>query len=135
MEYRNLGSAGLKVSVLSLGSWPTFDAQIDEVSAAAEAHHLHKPQMEQPQYNLFVRNKVEQEYTGLYEGMGLGLTTWSPLASGVLTGKYSRGIPKDSRLARPGYDRLREKFITPQRIEGVKKLEAIAKGLGATTAQ
>jgi voltage-dependent potassium channel beta subunit len=108
--------------------------EIREAWAVAEKHHLHKPQMEQTQYNLFVRHKVEQNYARLYSGIGLGLTTWSPLASGVLTGKYNAGIPKDSRLALPGYDWLRSE-VTPQRIEAVKKLEPIAKELGATTAQ
>ena len=108
--------------------------EIREAWAVAEKHHLHKPQMEQPQYNLFIRHKVEQSYARLYSGIGLGLTTWSPLASGVLTGKYNAGIPRDSRLALPGYDWLRS-VVTPQRIEAVKKLEAIAKQLGATPAQ
>ncbi len=109
--------------------------EIREAWAMAEKHHLHKPQMEQPQYNLFVRHKVEQNYARLYSGIGLGLTTWSPLASGVLTGKYNTGIPKDSRMALPGYDWLRTSAVTPQRIAAVKKLEPIAKDLGATSAQ
>ncbi len=108
--------------------------ELREAWAIAEKHHLHKPQMEQPQYNLFVRHKVEQNYARLYAGIGLGLTTWSPLASGVLTGKYNNGIPKDSRLALPGYDWLRN-VVTSRRIEAVKKLEPIAKGLGGTVAQ
>jgi aryl-alcohol dehydrogenase-like predicted oxidoreductase len=91
--------------------------------------------MEQPQYNLFVRHKVEQNYARLYPGIGLGLTTWSPLASGVLTGKYNSGIPKDSRMALPGYEGLRKSTVTPQRIEAVKRLEPIAKELGASLAQ
>jgi voltage-dependent potassium channel beta subunit len=108
--------------------------QIREAWAAAEKHHLHKPQMEQPQYNLLVRNRVENEYSRLYDGIGLGLTTWSPLASGILSGKYNSGIPKDSRLALPGYEWLR-KAVTPQRIEAVKKLEPIAKELGCSMSQ
>ncbi len=109
--------------------------EIREAWAVAEKHHLHKPQMEQPQYNLFVRHKVEQNYARLYGGIGLGLTTWSPLASGVLTGKYNTGIPKDSRMALPGYDWLRTSAVTPPRIEAVKKLAPIARDLGATLAQ
>lgn len=109
--------------------------EIREAWAVAEKHHLHKPQMEQPQYNLFVRHKVEQNYARLYPGIGLGLTTWSPLASGVLTGKYNSGIPKDSRMALPGYEGLRKSTVTPQRIEAVKRLEPIAKELGASLAQ
>ncbi len=122
--------------------------QLMEAWAIAEKHHLHKPQMEQPQYNLFVRRRVEKEYARLYAGIGLGLTTWSPLAAGLLTGKYNAGVPKDSRLALPGYDWLRNDPL--QRgvpagsggtasfaalVEAVKKLQPIAQDLGATTAQ
>src|SRR5919107_3751984 len=82
--------------------WGTSEWSADEIRAAwdiADRHHLHKPVVEQPQYNLFSRSKVEQEYARLYEDIGLGLTTWSPLASGLLTGKYRGGIPTDSRGA------------------------------------
>jgi voltage-dependent potassium channel beta subunit len=82
--------------------------QLMEAWAIAEKHHLHKPQMEQPQYNLFVRRRVERDFARLYAEVGPGLTTWSPLAAGVLTGKYNAGVPKDSRLALPGYDWLRK---------------------------
>ena len=108
--------------------------QIREAWAVADKHHLHKPQMEQPQYNLFVRRRVEREYSRLYEGIGLGLTTWSPLASGILSGKYNAGIPKDSRLALPGYEWLREAASAP-RIDAAKKLGPIARELGCTMAQ
>ncbi len=108
--------------------------QLMEAWAVAEKHHLHKPQMEQPQYNLFVRRKVELEFARLYDGIGLGLTIWSPLASGILTGKYNAGIPKDSRLALPGMDWLKPALST-QRIEAVKRLVPIASDLGATPAQ
>jgi voltage-dependent potassium channel beta subunit len=108
--------------------------QLMEAWAVAEKHHLHKPQMEQPQYNLFTRRRVEKEYARLYSGIGLGLTTFSPLASGVLTGKYNAGIPKDSRLALPGMDWLKG-VVTPPRIEAVKKLGSIASDLGGSTAQ
>jgi voltage-dependent potassium channel beta subunit len=82
--------------------WGTSEWSADEIRAAwlvADRHHLHKPVMEQPQYNLFHRKRVEQEYARLYADIGLGLTTWSPLASGLLTGKYRSGIPADSRGA------------------------------------
>ncbi len=82
--------------------WGTSEWSADEIRAAydiAERHHLHKPIVEQPQYNLFHRKKVDQEFKRLYEDIGLGLTIWSPLASGILTGKYLKNIPKDSRLA------------------------------------
>ena len=112
--------------------WGTSEWNADQIMEAcmvAEKHHLHKPQMEQPQYNLFVRHRVEQNFARLYDGIGLGLTTWSPLASGVLTGKYNAGIPKDSRLALPGYEWLHE-AVTPARIAAVKKLQQIAADLG-----
>src|SRR5690606_36581291 len=75
--------------------WGTSEWTADEIRAAweiAERHHLHKPQMEQPQYNMFHRERVEKEYARLYGDIGLGLTIWSPLASGLLTGKYNNGI-------------------------------------------
>jgi voltage-dependent potassium channel beta subunit len=128
--------------------WGTSEWNADQLMEAwgiAEKHHLHKPQMEQPQYNLFVRRKVEKEFAGLYAGIGLGLTVWSPLAAGVLTGKYNAGIPKDSRLALPGYDWLRNDVLQrggpdsaavfPSLVAAVKKLQPIAKDLDATTAQ
>jgi voltage-dependent potassium channel beta subunit len=117
--------------------WGTseWDAdQLMEAWAMAEKHHLHKPQMEQPQYNLFVRRRVEKELSRLYGGIGLGLTTWSPLASGILTGKYNAGVPKDSRLGLPGYEWLRDSAITPARIDAVKKLQAVAGDLGVSVA-
>jgi aryl-alcohol dehydrogenase-like predicted oxidoreductase len=104
--------------------------------------------MEQSQYNLFVRRRVEKEYERLYPKIGLGLTVWSPLAAGLLTGKYNAGIPKDSRLALSGYEELRADPLQrgvpagtggtasfPALIEAVKKLQPIADDLGATTAQ
>jgi voltage-dependent potassium channel beta subunit len=117
--------------------WGTSEWSADQLREAwgiAERHHLHKPQMEQPQYNLFVRRRVEKEYARLYSGMGLGLTTFSPLASGVLTGKYADGIPKDSRLALPGMEWLKD-AVNPARTEAVKRLAPIASSLGASTAQ
>src|SRR4051812_3275368 len=89
--------------------WGTSEWTADEIRAAweiAERHHLHKPVMEQPQYNLLNRTRVEHEYARLYDDLGLGLTTWSPLASGLLTGKYKDGIPADSRGALAGYEWL-----------------------------
>ncbi len=127
--------------------WGTSEWNADQIMEAwglAEKHHLHKPQMEQPQYNLFVRRKVERQYSRLYSGIGLGLTIWSPLAAGVLTGKYNAGVPKDSRLALPGYEGLRAdplqkgggaKDYLPSLVEAVKKLQPIAEELNATTAQ
>jgi aryl-alcohol dehydrogenase-like predicted oxidoreductase len=91
--------------------------------------------MEQPQYNMIHRDKVEKEYLPLYRDIGLGTTTWSPLASGLLTGKYNDGIPPDSRAALHGYGWLKKHVITPQNIAKVKQLEPIAKELGCTMAQ
>ena len=117
--------------------WGTSEWKADQIMqawAVAEKHHLHKPQMEQPQYNLFVRRNVEKGLSRLCDEIGLGLTIWSPLASGVLTGKYDAGIPKGSRLDLPGYQWLRD-VVTPARIEAVKKLRPIASELGGTPAQ
>ena len=117
--------------------WGTSEWSAEEIREAwkiAEKHHLHKPQMEQPEYNLFNRRKVEVEFARLCPGIGLGLTTWSPLASGLLTGKYNDGIPSGSRLALPGYEWL-QADVRPERIEAVRRLGPIAADLGATTAQ
>jgi voltage-dependent potassium channel beta subunit len=117
--------------------WGTSEWSAEEIREAvgiAEKHHLHRPQMEQPEYNLFARKRVEEEYARLCAGIGLGLTTWSPLASGILTGKYSAGIPADSRMALPGYDWLKES-LTQDKVDAAKRLGPIAADLGATIAQ
>ena len=118
--------------------WGTSEWSAGEIRAAwliADKYGWHKPQVEQPQYNLFERKKVENEFFRLYEDIGIGLTTWSPLASGMLTGKYINGIPKDSRGALNGYDWLKDSLTNQERIEKVKKLIPIAKELGCTMAQ
>jgi len=118
--------------------WGTSEWSADEIRAAweiAERHHLHKPVMEQPQYNLFERSKVEQEYARLYEDLGLGLTIWSPLASGLLTGKYIDGIPEGSRGTLAGYDWLQGMLTDEEANERVKRLQPIAADLGCTMAQ
>ena len=118
--------------------WGTSEWTADEIRTAwdvAERHHLRKPVMEQPQYNLFERRRVEKEYARLYEDIGLGLTTWSPLASGLLTGKYVRGVPKDSRAALPGYEWLRDLLTDEQRNTQVKAFMKIAKRLDVTASQ
>lgn len=118
--------------------WGTSEWPADDIRAAydiAERHHLHKPLMEQPQYNLFARDKVEVEYSRLYEDIGLGLTTWSPLASGVLTGKYIDGVPEDSRAALDGYEWLRKMVTDPERNASVKELRSVADDLDCTLAQ
>lgn len=91
--------------------------------------------MEQAQYNLFHRHRVENEYARLYEDLGLGLTTWSPLASGVLTGKYSNGIPAGSRSTLPGYAWLQESVSNPDWIAATERLRPISEELGCTLSQ
>lgn len=115
--------------------WGTSEWTADEIRAAfeiAERHHLHKPVMEQPQYNLIHRDRVEKEYARLYEDCGLGLTIWSPLASGLLTGKYRDGIPDDSRAALPGYEWLKNGTITTENVAKVERIRPIADELGTT---
>jgi voltage-dependent potassium channel beta subunit len=101
----------------------------------ADKYSLHKPQMEQPHYNMLHRERFEKDYARLYKELGMGTTIWSPLASGLLSGKYNDGIPSDSRAALKGYEWLQENVITPQRIEIVKKLVPIAKDLDCTMSQ
>jgi voltage-dependent potassium channel beta subunit len=109
--------------------------QIDHAWQIADRHHLHKPQMEQPQYNILTRHKVEHDFTRLYSTLGLGLTTWSPLCSGLLTGKYRNGIPQGTRAALKGYEWLQDKWSTQQREQLVPKLCEIALSLDCTPSQ
>jgi voltage-dependent potassium channel beta subunit len=104
--------------------------QIREAHAVAERHHLIGPVMEQPQYNLFHREKVEKEFAPLYDTVGLGTTIWSPLASGVLSGKHTLEGDASSRLRAAGLDWLRERELTEARLKKVEELKAIATGLG-----
>jgi voltage-dependent potassium channel beta subunit len=118
--------------------WGTSEWSADEIRAAweiAERHHLHKPVMEQPQYNLFESRRVEKEYARLYEDIGLGLTTWSPLASGLLTGKYRDGVPNDSRGSLAGYEWLADRLTNPDELAKVERLRPIAQELGCSMAQ
>jgi voltage-dependent potassium channel beta subunit len=118
--------------------WGTSEWSAEDIRTAydiAERHHLHKPIVEQPQYHLFHRKRVEEEYAPLYEDIGLGLTTWSPLASGLLTGKYRAGIPEGSRGTMPGVSFLKEGLTDKARNEAVAKLEDIARELGGSVAQ
>jgi voltage-dependent potassium channel beta subunit len=118
--------------------WGTSEWSADEIRSAydiAERHHLHKPVVEQPQYNLFHRTRVEREYARLYEDIGLGLTTWSPLASGLLTGKYHAGIPKGSRAELPNYAFLREELTNQRKNAIVTQLQTVATELNCTLAQ
>lgn len=118
--------------------WGTSEWSADEIRAAwsiADKHNLHKPVMEQPQYNLFHRKRVEHEYARLYEDIGLGLTTWSPLASGLLTGKYRNGVPKGSRGARKDMNFLVDGLTDDAKNTAVTKLEAVADDLECTVGQ
>ena len=118
--------------------WGTSEWSADEIRTAwdvAERHHLHKPVMEQPQYNLFHRRRVEQEYARLYEDIGLGLTTWSPLASGLLTGKYRNGVPAGSRGTLEGMGFLVKGLTDAGKNLAVTQLDGIAKDLGCSMGQ
>ena len=125
-----------KVLYWGTSEWPAEN--IRTAREIARANFLHAPTMEQPQYNLLHRERVEVEYAPLYREFGLGLTTWSPLGSGVLTGKYSRGVPKDSRMNTPGYEWMRDRIDSRQGradLKRVDRLLPIAKEMGVTPAQ
>lgn len=118
--------------------WGTSEWPVADVLAAwqfAERHGLRKPIVEQPEYNLFARRRVEEDYRPLYEDLGLGLMTWSPLASGVLSGKYRNGVPADTRGALPGYEWLRRSLVDSERNMCAAKLARVALELGCTPAQ
>ena len=118
--------------------WGTSEWAAAEIVAAieiAERHHLHKPVMEQPIYNLFERHRFSPEYERVYRDYGYGTTTWSPLASGLLTGKYLGGIPADSRANLEGYDWLHNDMTDREKLEKVSALEPLAKEMGASLAQ
>ena len=118
--------------------WGTSEWSAAEIRAAwqvAERDHLHRPVMEQPQYNLFERQKVEVDLLPLYEEIGLGLTTWSPLASGLLSGKYLDAVPDGSRATLPGYGWLRERLTDPGANSRVRALKDVAGDLGVSLPQ
>ncbi len=118
--------------------WGTSEWSAADIRAAyeiAERHHLHKPVMEQPQYNLFHRERVEVEYARLYDDMQLGLTTWSPLASGLLTGKYQGGVPDGSRGAMQGMGFLLKGLTDAAKNKAVGQLSSIAQELGGNVGQ
>jgi len=118
--------------------WGTSEWSADEIRAAwdiADRRNLHKPIVEQPEYNLLHRDRVEREYARLYEDIGIGTTTWSPLASGALSGKYLDGVPDGSRAAMRGYDWLRDEVDDEQRNAIIRRLKDVADELGCTLAQ
>ncbi len=111
---------------------------IREAYEFARREHLIPPVVEQPQYNMLTRDRVEKEYERLYGDIGLGTTIWSPLASGILTGKYNEGVPEGSRLDLEQYQWLRDRIMGPgwdEKVDKARKLEPIAKDLGGTLAQ
>jgi aryl-alcohol dehydrogenase-like predicted oxidoreductase len=121
--------------------WGTSEWSADQIMQAygiARRERLIPPAMEQPEYNMFARHRVEREYARLYEEIGLGTTIWSPLASGFLTGKYNQGIPQDSRLNLKGYEWLREQYESEegqQKIQKVRELAKIADEIGCSMPQ
>ncbi len=117
--------------------WGTSEwsaAEILEAHAVAKELNLIGPAMEQPQYNLFERQKMEQDYLPVFNGVGMGTTIWSPLASGLLSGKYNNGIPADSRLAIEKYTWLKERMMQEEKIAKVRKLANVADELNTTLA-
>jgi len=125
-----------KVLYWGTSEWPA--STIREAAQFARQHHLYGPSVEQPQYSLLHRERVELEYAPLYAELGIGATTWSPLASGLLSGKYTAGIPAGSRLAQPEMAWLRERFerdtAGEQRLERARAFTALAAELGAPPA-
>jgi voltage-dependent potassium channel beta subunit len=118
--------------------WGTSEwsaAEITRADGIARQYGLTPPSMEQPEYNMLARQRFEVEYAPLYRDLGYGTTIFSPLASGLLTGKYNNGIPKGSRMELPDMDWLRKEFLVPEKLQVVKNLEPLAKDLGATQAQ
>jgi len=120
--------------ILYWGTSEWSGAEIAEAHMVARELHLEGPAMEQPQYNLFERYRMEVDYFTIFKNIGMGTTIWSPLASGLLTGKYNDGIPEGSRLALEGFDWLKDRTLSEQRIESVRNLDAVAKELNTTLA-
>jgi voltage-dependent potassium channel beta subunit len=120
--------------ILYWGTSEWSGIEIMEAHRVAKDYRIIGPSVEQPQYNLFERNKVENEYLEVYKNVGLGTTIWSPLASGLLTGKYNDGIPEGSRFAIEGFDWLKDRWIAEDLIARVKKLGELAKELGVSQA-
>jgi voltage-dependent potassium channel beta subunit len=120
--------------ILYWGTSEWSGVEIMEAHRIAEAYRLIGPAMEQPQYNLFERTKVDAEYLEIYKNVGLGTTIWSPLAAGLLTGKYNDGIPEGSRFQIEGFEWLRDRWLMQEKINKVQQLGAIAKALKVSTA-
>jgi voltage-dependent potassium channel beta subunit len=120
--------------VLYWGTSQWSGAEIMEAHRVADQHHLIGPSVEQPQYNMFERFKMEQDYLPVFKNVGLGTTIWSPLAAGFLTGKYNNGIPEGSRLAMEGFDWLKDRWVQDAKLEKVKKLGILAHEMGVSLA-
>ncbi len=120
--------------VLYWGTSEWSGVEIMEAHRVAQQYRLIGPTMEQPQYNLFERDKVEKEYLDIFRTVGMGTTIWSPLASGLLSGKYNDGIPKNSRFALQGFDWLKDRWVSEDKLKKVKKLSELAAKLGVSTA-
>ena len=120
--------------VLYWGTSEWSGVEIMEAHRVAQHYRLIGPTMEQPQYNLFEREKMDKEYLDVFRTVGLGTTTFSPLASGLLSGKYNEGIPKGSRFSLEGFDWLKDRWFTDEKLKKVKKLGDLATKIGTTTA-
>lgn len=120
--------------ILYWGTSEWSGVEIMEAHRVAEKYRLIGPSMEQPQYNLFERNKMENEFLEIFKNVGMGTTIWSPLAAGLLTGKYNDGIPEGSRFQIEGFEWLRDKWLMQDKINKVQQLGALAKALKVSTA-
>jgi voltage-dependent potassium channel beta subunit len=125
----------LQGKILYWGTSEWSASEIMEAHLVAQKHHLIAPVMEQPEYNMFRRNKMEREFLHLFRYHGLGTTIWSPLASGLLSGKYLDGFPDDTRLGIEGMDWLRDRVLKEDRLEKVKKVKRVADDLGVSMAK
>lgn len=120
--------------VLYWGTSEWSGVEIMEAHRVAQQYRLIGPTMEQPQYNMFERDKMDREYLDIFRTVGMGTTIWSPLASGLLSGKYNEGIPKNSRFGLEGFDWLRDRWVTEDKLKKVKKLAALADKIDVSTA-
>jgi voltage-dependent potassium channel beta subunit len=120
--------------ILYWGTSEWSGVEIMEAHRIARDYRIIGPSVEQPQYNLFERNKLENEYLEIFKNVGMGTTIWSPLASGLLTGKYNNGIPEDSRLSIEGFEWLKDRILVSDKIEKAKQLTALAQSLGVSVA-
>jgi len=125
----------LQGKILYWGTSEWSGVEIMEAHRVANQYRLIGPVVEQPQYNLFERNKMENEFLMVFKTVGMGTTIWSPLASGLLSGKYNDGIPEESRFAITGFDWLKDRWMKENFLDKVKRLNDLAKSLGITLAQ